>query len=189
MWNICNIGGGISNSQIITEEGKYALDAVQNNPDIEGSLRNELNRVSDKVDRQIINAWNDFDTNITGGYIKLIRIRVLSGYADTPLRFTINGRGFDEPLSLVVRFNNSSSLDANVGRYVVKGAGSNNYKFYIAKETTGIWDIYAQHTPYRTVFVTQAEYGRYIRSSLFEVTYPNVFVDSLPDGSLEFTTE
>lgn len=37
------MGGGISNSQIITEEGKHALDAVQNNPDVEGSLRQSIN--------------------------------------------------------------------------------------------------------------------------------------------------
>lgn len=36
------MGGGISNSQIITEEGKYALDAVQNNPNIEGTLAYEI---------------------------------------------------------------------------------------------------------------------------------------------------
>lgn len=36
------VGGGISNSQIITEEGKYSLDAIQNNPDIEGTLAYEI---------------------------------------------------------------------------------------------------------------------------------------------------
>lgn len=36
------MGGGISNSQVITEEGKYALDATQNNPDIKGTLAYEI---------------------------------------------------------------------------------------------------------------------------------------------------
>ena len=40
------MGGGINNTQIVTEKGKYALDAVQNNPNIEGSLRNELEAIS-----------------------------------------------------------------------------------------------------------------------------------------------
>lgn len=51
MWYPCNYrgGGGISNSQIVTEEGKYSLDAVQNNPTVEGSLRNELERNSGEI--------------------------------------------------------------------------------------------------------------------------------------------
>lgn len=36
------MGGGISNSQVVTEEGKYALDVVQNNPDIKGTLAYEI---------------------------------------------------------------------------------------------------------------------------------------------------
>lgn len=37
------MGGGISNSQVVNEEGKYSLDAIQNNPDVKGSLRQNIN--------------------------------------------------------------------------------------------------------------------------------------------------
>ncbi|MCX4326465.1 MAG: hypothetical protein OSJ45_04105 [Lachnospiraceae bacterium] len=142
-----------------------------------------------KLDTQIINVWNDFDICTTGGHVKLITIKILTSHTDIPLRFTINGRGFDEPLSLIVRFHAVPNLDPDINRYVVNGAGSNNFKFYIAKETTSTWNIYAQHVPYQTLFTTQAEYARYMRKELFDVTYPNVLVDTLPDGSLEFATE
>lgn len=36
------MGGDISNSQVVTEENKYSLDAVQNNPDVEGTLASEI---------------------------------------------------------------------------------------------------------------------------------------------------
>ncbi|MCX4326464.1 MAG: hypothetical protein OSJ45_04100 [Lachnospiraceae bacterium] len=42
-------GKGITNSQVVTEEGRYALDAAQNNPGIEGSLRNGLENISKKT--------------------------------------------------------------------------------------------------------------------------------------------
>lgn len=46
MWFDCNYrGGGISNSQIITEEGKYALDAVQNNPDVDNTLASKIKKL------------------------------------------------------------------------------------------------------------------------------------------------
>lgn len=47
-------GKGITNSQVVTEEGKYALDAAQNNPDIDGSLRNEVDKLNEKIN--IINS-------------------------------------------------------------------------------------------------------------------------------------
>lgn len=47
MWYPCNYrgGGGISNSQIVTEEGKYALDAVQNNPDVDNTLASKIKKL------------------------------------------------------------------------------------------------------------------------------------------------
>ena len=47
-------GKGITNSQVVTEEGKYAIDAAQNNPDIDGSLRNETGKLNEKIN--IINS-------------------------------------------------------------------------------------------------------------------------------------
>ncbi len=36
---------GITNSKTVTEEGEYVLDAAQNNPDVPGSLRQDLNNL------------------------------------------------------------------------------------------------------------------------------------------------
>ena len=77
-------GKGITNSQVVTEEGKYALDAAQNNPDIEGSLRNSINNISDKIDSRVVNAWNNFLNVSQTGYIHLARIKILSAYIDFP---------------------------------------------------------------------------------------------------------
>ena len=42
-------GGGISNSRIVTEEGKYSLDAVQNNPDVDDTLAYKLNKLYSNI--------------------------------------------------------------------------------------------------------------------------------------------
>ena len=184
-------GKGITNSQVVTEEGKYALDAAQNNPDIEGSLRNSINNISDKIDSRVVNAWNNFLNVSQTGYIHLARIKILSAYIDFPLRFTINGRGFKKPANLIVLFKISDGTDPDINQYThdAEFISSYDYKFYITKETAGTWNIYASRTAYRTIAVTGAEIFRAENKKYFDVTYPNILLDVLPDGSLEFTQE
>lgn len=185
------MGGGISNSKVITEEGKCSLDAIQNNPNVEGSLRQEIESVSGKVDTHIVNAWNDFNQTSQSGYINLAKIRILNSYSDYPLKFTINGRGFVKPANLIILFRSSTSIDPDINKYITDLVtfGDYNYKFYIAKETTSVWNIYINHSSYVGLAVVGAEIFRTASRRYFEVTYPNVLVDFLPDGSLEFTTE
>jgi|GEM_PF-3759453 len=181
-------GKGITNSQVVTEEGKYAIDAAQNNPDIEGSLRNSINNISDKIDSQVIDARNDFQTTSKTGYINLVKIKITATHANYPLKFTVNGRGFKKPVNLLVLFNNTDSIDPGIDNYTYDTQPP-NHNFYIAKEEAGTWSIYINHAPWENITVTKAEIIRALTTGWFSVTYPNILLDALPDGSLEFTQE
>lgn len=185
------MGGGISNTQVVTEEGKYALDAVQNNPNVPGSLRNRINNTAAKVDTCIVNAWNDFEQTAQQGYINLAKIKIVTTYANYPLKFTVNGRGFPQPVNLIVLFRGTADTDPGIDKYILKPGFSNAYnnKFYIAKTAAGTWNIYASHPSYASIVITMAEIFKAKSRTWFEVTYPNNLVDSLPSGSLEFTVE
>ncbi len=83
-------GGGISNSQVITEEGKHSLDAVQNNPNVEGSLRQVLNDVSTKVesnkitwDNQLIDGTADANNYYNNGIYQVSSSQNLKNFAIT----------------------------------------------------------------------------------------------------------
>lgn len=175
----------------MTEEGKYSLDAIQNNPDIEGSLRQKIENVSAKVDTHIVNARNDFERTAQQGYINLAKIKIVTTYANYPLQFTVNGRGFPQPVNLIILFKGTSDVDPGIDKYILKPGFSNAYnnKFYIAKTASGTWNIYASHPSYVSIAITMAEIFRAKSEAWFEVTYPNNLVDSLPDGSLEFVAE
>lgn len=66
--------GGISSSQVVAEEGKYSLDVVQNNPGIEGSLRNEVENTEEQLShlllpyRGVMPKDADFNEYITPGW-------------------------------------------------------------------------------------------------------------------------
>lgn len=186
----CNFGGGISNSKVIRDEGKYALDAVQNNPDVDGSLRSEIESASGKIDTHIVNAWNNFSVIESAGYIHLVRIKISNIHIDYPLSFTVNGRGFIKPANLKILFHDADNADTDINKCTTDLVTFDyNYKFYIAKETTSTWNIYVNHIPYTSIAIIEAKIFKSKSADFFQVTYPNVLVDSLPDGSLEFTTE
>ncbi len=138
-----------------------------------------------------VNAWNNFSLVSRTGYINLVKIKIVNTYVNYPLRFTINGRKFDKPVNLTVRFNGNDSADPGIDRYTLDSEILNdyNYKFYIAKTSPGIWDIYVCHPAWTSIAVTNAEIFRFKTEELFRVIYPNMLVDSLPEGSLEFTAE
>lgn len=49
----CNFGGGISNSKVVTEEGKYALDARQNNPSLPDTLAYDIKRIETEFEEKL----------------------------------------------------------------------------------------------------------------------------------------
>ena len=88
-------------------------------------------------------------------------------------------------------FKISDGTDPDINQYThdAEFISSYDYKFYITKETAGTWNIYASRTAYRTMAVTGAEIFMAENKKYFDVTYPNILLDALPDGSLEFIQE
>lgn len=136
-------GKGITNSQVVTEEGKYAIDAAQNNPDIDGSLRNETGKLNEKIN--IINSRGNL-------------LSRLLPTGDNSISFTINFSGigtYRYPIIIyiagqnayhatiygTIRTNNSIVFSDNeaVSEIVTTNISDTKIKIDIAFKTGSIW--------------------------------------------------
>ena len=120
------MGGGISNSKVITEEGKCSLDAIQNNPNVEGTLAYEIQELKTTspivikdfyVENVVIDVRNGeaiyygyinnffADNDITVNKVISVTIRNWTGanYMFSTFVYTDDGRlGFASPASQTI---------------------------------------------------------------------------------------
>lgn len=173
----------------MTEEGKYSLDAVQNNPEIEGSLRQGLNNASEKLDS--IEAIREFYTLRTfnagtgkNGYIKIADIKILDAHSNAPIMFEVSGRGWAMPVQLFVSFVNANSIDPALGGF--KYMGQLGTDIALCKSGTSMWALYVKKAEgYDVICLHRYNYNYYYRQ--FDITFSNDFAESLPADAVHPT--
>lgn len=182
-------GKGITNSQVVTEEGRYALDAAQNNPDIEGSLRNEINSASERLNsiEMIKNFYTvrAFNTNHgQNGYLQIASIEILHANSNVPIMFEVSGRGWLMPAQLYILFINSGSPDPALSSF--KYTGQLGAEVALSKLNTSAWGLYIQKSEeYDSICLHRYNYNYH--HNKFNINFPSKFTESLPDDAVHPT--
>lgn len=178
--------GGIDNTQTVNQEGQYSLDACQNNPDFDGSLRQGLNAANDKLtDMAVIADFYKIRKFLAGsgtnGYIKCAAIKILEKYANVPIMFEISGREWTIPAQLYIRFANNGTLDPAIKSFVYTGNLFRNVA--LCKLSESNWGLYVNKSEaYDCICIHRYSYSPYTR---FDISFPNLFTTELPTNALQ----
>lgn len=82
------------------------------------------------------------------GYVRLLKIRQVTGYVNTALTFSIKGRSGQGVSDVAVQFSNSATVDGyTVGMFLYTGAADNypkNMRLY--KTAAGQWELWLAQT-------------------------------------------
>lgn len=119
----------------------------------------------------------------TNGYVKLITLKISNEYVNCPIYFEIVQRGRDTIDRLAISFQNSSSSDPALRKFLKKGG----IVAYVHKSAASTWDIYVQKEElYGNIgvarWVTNFPYMKSVA-----VTFKSEFVTSVPSEATAAT--
>ena len=92
-------------------------------------------------------------TSGTSGYVKILRLKVTSAYANRPVSFEFRRRSDRVPTNVSLEFLNANSVDPVIDSFNYYGYCS---AVYVVKADTSTWDIYIQKSEsYDTIYITR----------------------------------
>lgn len=177
--------GGIKNTQEVNIPEQYSLDACQNNPDFDGSLRQGLNAANDKLTDMAVIAdfykMRTFKTIGQNGYIKCATIKAVYNYCNVPIMFEISGRAWHMPAQLYILFGNTSTLDLELRNFVY--TGKIHVDVALCKSDISTWDLYVKKSEaYDYICIHRYNYSSYTH---FNISFPGELVADLPTNALQ----
>ena len=173
----------ITNSPSILGGG-YCISAEQLNPDIEGTLRSDINKLNIVLDFYTPKTF--YVLPGTNCWAKIATIKVTDSYANTPICFDLSRRGSRDLYHITLLFLNSGNLDPDIN---VFGCNISTTTIYLYKREVSTWDLYIHKSEaYDNISIVKYYYdyeylGRKIKINFF--TQGEYCKDSdLPDGGI-----
>ena len=123
----------------------------------------------------------------TAGYYKMITIKHINNYSNSPIIFMVSQRGINPFGILSIMFSNNNDLDPTVQNFYKTG---NITETYACKSATSTWDIYIKKSElYDCIGIIW--WGGNMEGYLMthvQVTFPCTFHTSIPSGGIAPTT-
>lgn len=131
-------------------------------------------------------SWEAIDSSNTTGYMLVARIKIRDAWADGQITVRVARRMDERPVSMYVRFAQTSSTDPTLAKFnydSLSGTTDIAFKAFIVKTDTSTWDIYVQkqqaNDSWLTVWVDMSGYMGY-RCDVYKLNY---HLNSVPSGA------
>jgi hypothetical protein len=113
------------------------------------------------------------------GYVLVAKIDITAANADTPITFVLTRRAASTPMTVHVRFYNSTATTSSLSTIKYEGT---NYGAFLVHTNEMEWALYVQkYTAYDTITI-QDWYTSKTMDSRIKVTFPGSLVTTLPQG-------
>lgn len=113
----------------------------------------------------------------SAGFVMMAQITITDLNADTPMTFVFSRRQEIAPMTVHVRFKNSSSLEATVESITYEGA---NYQAYLSSQDNTTWGLYVLKGSNWDTITLQDWWTSKTMESRVAVTFPGILVDTVP---------
>jgi hypothetical protein len=124
-------------------------------------------------------AFSSVGTSGEAGYIRMVRITLTSTNADSVMTFVFTRRRASTPMTVHIRFQDTASVDPDLGSIVYEGT---NYGAFLVKSATSTWDLFVQKSPVTDTITLQDWYTSYRQMKRIDVTFPGDQEAEVPQG-------
>lgn len=114
------------------------------------------------------------------GYVLVAKIDVTAVNADAPITFVLTQRSASTPMTVHVRFNNSTNITTS-SLSTIRYEGS-NYGAFLVHADALEWYLYVKKATADDIITVQDWYTSKSMDSRIKVTFPGTFVTDMPQG-------
>ena len=127
-------------------------------------------------------AGNSYPAQI--GYIKCISVKVIYTYANAPIRWRINQRGFSGSFDIVLLLDGYDHAEAGIHKFRIINAPYTPPEAYAVVADATTIDIYIKKTEhYDDISVINCECPKYLENTV-QISYPFTLAESVPSGAV-----
>ena len=169
-----------------------SLSAVSTNPVQNKVVKAQLDSLNNSIANHtheslsIVPDFNNNPTNVSGGYNKIMQVKITGTYADMPIVFEIHHRNDPTPMKCYLSFAPDGNNDPVLDYFKYEGKSTHNV--YAHKDSTSTWSIITHEVgTYQSTSITNIRFSDYMKTRV-SITQLKERLTALPSNCTQCTS-